>query len=66
MTTLVIMELYSLCNLAATTNTYIMSTTFKYEKEHIVTWIIPATIDGTQIYHMLISRWKIITLDVRL
>lgn len=55
-----------LCNIASTTNTFIVSTRFKHKKEHKITWMIPGRIDGNQIDHMLISRrWERIVHDVR-
>lgn len=55
-----------LCNLAAITNTFIMSTKFKHKRHHKITWMIPGSTEGNQIDHVMISRkWEKIVHDVR-
>lgn len=55
-----------ICNLAAATNTYIVSTGHKHKKENKITWMIPGRMDGNQINHTLISKkWTQIVQDVR-
>ncbi|KAH0818193.1 hypothetical protein GEV33_004600 [Tenebrio molitor] len=55
-----------ICDLAATTNTFIVSTQYRHKREHKITWMIPVGTEGNQRDHMLISKkWKIIIQDVR-
>jgi endonuclease/exonuclease/phosphatase family metal-dependent hydrolase len=55
-----------ICDLAAATNTFIVSTQYRHKREHKITWMIPGGTEGNQIDHMLISkRWKRIIQDVR-
>lgn len=54
------------CNLAAMTNTFIVSTRFKHKNEHKITWMIPGSTQGNQIDHVLISKkWECVIQDVR-
>jgi hypothetical protein len=55
-----------ICDLAAATNTFIVSTQYRHKREHKITWMIPGGTEGNQIDHMLISKkWKRIIQDVR-
>jgi endonuclease/exonuclease/phosphatase family metal-dependent hydrolase len=55
-----------ICDLAAETNTFIVSTQYRHKREHKITWMIPGGTEGNQIDHMLISKkWKRIIQDVR-
>jgi hypothetical protein len=55
-----------ICDLAATTNTFIVSTQYRHKREHKITWMIPVGTEGNQRDHMLISKkWKRIIQDVR-
>ncbi|XP_068912075.1 craniofacial development protein 2-like [Tenebrio molitor] len=56
----------NICDLAAATNTFIVSTQYRHKREHKITWMIPGGTEGNQIDHMLISKkWKRIIQDVR-
>ncbi|XP_055379626.1 uncharacterized protein LOC129610878 [Condylostylus longicornis] len=48
-----------LCQLAESTNTYIMSTYFNHKKIHKGTWKIPGTSNTNQIDHILINKRRI-------
>jgi exonuclease III len=45
-----------ICELAAATNTFIVSTQYRHKREHKITWMIPGRTEGNQIDHMLISK----------
>ncbi|XP_055387207.1 uncharacterized protein LOC129615849 [Condylostylus longicornis] len=48
-----------LCQLAESTNTYIMSTYFNHKKIHKGTWKIPGTSNTNQIDHILINKRRL-------
>jgi hypothetical protein len=55
-----------ICDLAAATNTFIVSTQYRHKREHKITWMIPGGTEGNQIDHMLISKkWKRIIQDIQ-
>ncbi|KAH0817300.1 hypothetical protein GEV33_005491 [Tenebrio molitor] len=55
-----------ICDLAAATNTFIVSTQYRHKREHKITWMIPGGTEGNQIDHMLISKkWKRIIQNAR-
>lgn len=55
-----------LCNIATSMDMNTVSTKFKNEREHKITWLLPGKTIGNQIDHVLISRkWVRIINDVR-